>query len=445
MSRRKKVRIVSYLTALAVVLGAWGVCSTVKLVKTRRELNAAKERALTSLGTYLDTISLDLNKSVYVSTSPMMATLSNDVWRATAGAKASLSEIIDGQAEPTSVYKFLSQTGEYTMSINKKLAAGKTITNEELDNLRKLKEYAGDLSSKLNYLIDEKQSGNLDFERVKSTLSDGGDSQKLILGNELEDAEQSMDDYPTLIYDGPFSDNIENKKSELIENLSEIEKSDARKKAAEFLGAAEENVYFLSEVDGNLPCYTFYNENYTVSVTKKGGIVSYMLSSKYAGESEISEKKAVKTATEFLKSKGYKNIKNRYYSTNDGICTANFAYFEDGIIYYTDLIKVSISLENGEITAFDSTGYLMNHKKRNVDGNYKYTLKSGARKLNKDLEVLSSQKAFIPTEFGTEEYVYEYRCKAKDGTELLVYIDPYTGNEKDILILLYADGGILTE
>lgn len=445
MSRRKKVRIISYLSALAVVLGVWGTCSTVKLMKTRRELNASKERALTALGTYMDTISLDLDKSVYVSTSPMMATLSNDVWRATAGAKASLSEITDGQAELSNIYKFLSQTGEYTMSLNKKLASGNKITDEELDNLYKLKEYAGKLSSKLNYLIDEKQSGNLDFERVKSTLSDNGSSQSLNFGSELEDAEQSMADYPTLIYDGPFSDNTENGKSELIENLPETEKSDARKKAADFLNTQEESLYFLSESDGSLPCYTFYNEDYTVSVTKKGGIVSYMLSSKYAGESELSEKKAVKIATEFLKSKGYKNIKNRYYATNDGICTVNFAYYEDGIIYYTDLIKVSVSLENGEITAFDSTGYLMNHKARTVEKKPEYTLESGAKNLNKDLEVISSQKAFIPTDFGTEEYVYEYHCKAKDKTELLIYTDPETGDEKDILILLYADGGVLTE
>ena len=55
------------------------------------------------------------------------------------------------------------------------------------------------------------------------------------------------------------------------------------------------------------------------------------------------------------------------------------------------------------------------------------------------------KKTFIPTEWETEIFVYEYHCKAPDGNEILVYIDPVTGQEKDILILLYSDGGVLTK
>ncbi|MBQ6838322.1 MAG: germination protein YpeB, partial [Clostridia bacterium] len=70
---------------------------------------------------------------------------------------------------------------------------------------------------------------------------------------------------------------------------------------------------------------------------------------------------------------------------------------------------------------------------------------SGAMLLNSNLQVLSAKKAVIPTEWETEVFVYEYRCKAEDAQEILVYIDPVTGEEKDILILLYSDGGVLTK
>ena len=42
----------------------------------------------------------------------------------------------------------------------------------------------------------------------------------------------------------------------------------------------------------------------------------------------------------------------------------NFAYEKDHTTYYPDLIKVSVSLENGEIISFHQRGYLANHRER---------------------------------------------------------------------------------
>ena len=170
-----------------------------------------------------------------------------------------------------------------------------------------------------------------------------------------------------------------------------------------------------------------------------------MLKSRYAGESKIATEDAIRKATAFLKEKGYTKIKESYYSTLDGVCTINYSYYEDGITYYTDLIKVSVALDNGEILGFDATGYIMNHKTRKVPENTKYDLRTAEKLLKDDLKVLANKKAFIPTDYETENYVYEYRCKAEDSQEILVYIDPVTGEEKDILILLYTDGGVLTK
>ena len=444
-SRRRTVRIVSFLVATIVALVTLSAVSTAKYMKTQRLLNASRERALTELGTHLDAISLNLDKCLYASTSPMIANVSTEVWRASTAAKTNLSEITDGEAELSAIYKFLSQVGEYTMTINEKSAAGQEITKAETENLQKLSEYAEKLSGEVNYLISEEQNGGLDFEYVKSTLAEDGQNTKLYLGEELDDAKQTMTDYPTLIYDGPFSDNIETKKSKLIENLPEISKEEAQKKAAMFLDIPETDLYFLSECQGNLSCYSFYNADVTVSVTKKGGIVSYMLYSRFADESTLTHDEAIEKAKLFLNQRGYKNVKESYYAVIDGIMTINFAFYENGITYYTDLIKVSVALDNGEITAFDSTGYLMNHRNREENGKYKYTLKSAEKLLNASLKVKSSKKVFIPTDFGTEIFAFEYHCVATDNQEILVYIDPTTGTEAEILVLLYMDNGVLTK
>ena len=231
----------------------------------------------------------------------------------------------------------------------------------------------------------------------------------------------------------------------MTEKLAEVSEQEAKKKAADFLEVDENSIYFLSKTDSNLPTYTFYNADTTISVTQKGGFISYILKSKMAGESVLTPENAIKKAVEYLKKHGYENIKESYYSTNDGICTMNFSYYQGGITYYTDLIKVSVALDDGEITAFDATGFLMNHKKRDIPENIKYTLKSGKSLIKDGLTVISSKKAFIPTEWETENFTYEYHCRDENGEEVLIYIDPVTGEEKEILILLYSDGGMLTK
>ncbi len=442
--RRNLVRIVSFLTAIVVTLAIWGGINMYQLAVIRRDVQASRERALTQLGTYMDDIDINLQKCIYSSSPTMLSDVASKLWRSSASAKESLSEITDGNTEVSGVYKFLSQVGEYTLSLNQKLSSGKKLTKEETENLKKLKDYSEKLSQTINYLIEEEENGGLNFEEVKSTLQSEGED-KLYLATELNDANQALEDYPTLIYDGPFSDHINTKKSQLVANLEDITQDNAQEKAAKFIGVRKEDVYFLNKTESNLSVYTFYNSDVTISVTQKGGLVSYMLKSRYAGESKINAEDAVKKATAFLNEKGYTKIKESYYSTIDGVCTMNYSYYEDGITYYTDLIKVSVALDNGEILGFDATGYIMNHKTRSVPQNTKYTLESAQKLLKKDLQILSYKKAFIPTDFETENYVYEYRCRAEDSQEILVYIDPVTGDEKDILILLYTDGGVLTK
>ncbi len=444
LSRRRAIRIISFLSAVVITLGIWAGVSSFNLAVAERELKRSNERALTQLGTYLDDINLNLQKCMYSQSKEMLSDVSSKLWRSSASAKENLSEITDGNTQVSGVYKFLSQVGEYTLSLNEQLASGKQLSKEDSDNLNALLNYSKELSDGINYLISQEENGLLDFEEIKSTLQNEGRAS-VYLGDELNDANQSLEDYPTLIYDGPFSDHINNKKSALIENAEEVSQEKAREKASAFIGVDKESLQFLSKTENNLSTYTFYNGDYTVSVTQKGGLVCSMLTSMYASEIKLSQKEAVKKATEFLNKKGYTKVKESYYSTTDGICTINFAYYDMGITYYTDLIKVSVALDDGKITAFDATGYIMNHVNRSLPNDIKYTIDQGKELLKNDLKLISSKKVFIPTEWETEVYAYEYHCKASDGNEILVYIDPTTGEETQILILLYTDGGVLTK
>ena len=137
-------------------------------------------------------------------------------------------------------------------------------------------------------------------------------------------------------------------------------------------------------------------------------------------------------------------MSDTYYSVYDGICTVNYAYKNRGIICYPDLIKVSIALDTGEAVSFDATTYLMNHHERTAE-NIKVLSKDAVSLLAPGLQVLSVDEAIIPLETGKEAHCHEFHCRDSKNQECLVYIDCATGEELDILILLYSDDGVLTK
>ena len=122
--------------------------------------------------------------------------------------------------------------------------------------------------------------------------------------------------------------------------------------------------------------------------------------------------------------------------------TINYAYEQDGVIMYPDLIKVKVALDNGEILGIETTGYLNNHTERNLS-NVKITKEEAKKTLNKQLNIESEGLAYIPTEWRTEILCYEFKGKVND-TEFLVYINAENGREEDILVIKDTTNGILT-
>ena len=156
----------------------------------------------------------------------------------------------------------------------------------------------------------------------------------------------------------------------------------------------------------------------------------------------MSQEEANEKGKEFLNNKGFQNMKETYYLKQEGIVTINYAYNQDGIIVYPDLIKVKVALDNGEILGIETTGYLNNHTKRDVERN-KISIDEAKKNLNKDLDIKSEGLAIIPTEWKSEILCYEFKGKIED-TEFLVYINVENGREEDILVIKDTPNGILT-
>ena len=154
---------------------------------------------------------------------------------------------------------------------------------------------------------------------------------------------------------------------------------------------------------------------------------------------DIEEEAAKQKAIQFI---GENNIKETYYLKQDGIVTINYAYTQNDVVIYSDLIKVKVALDNGEILGMEATGYLNNHTNRDTS-KVKISKEEATKTLNKNLEISSDGLAIIPTEFNTEILCYEFKGKVEER-EFLVYINAENGREEDILMITNTPNGTLT-
>jgi germination protein YpeB len=194
-----------------------------------------------------------------------------------------------------------------------------------------------------------------------------------------------------------------------------------------------------------MPAWRFSNDEGTIccEVTKGGGYVSYFLKSRLVEEEKLSKEQALKSAEKYLDYLGILSMKTTYYDVNRGIMTINYAYSDLGTCVYTDLVKVSVAMDNGEILGYDASGFLVNHTKRSYPAKLFSKLRA-QEKISPKLEVKSVQLAVIPTDNLEERLCYEFKCKASSGRNVLVYINAETGKEEQILLLVETPTGTLT-
>ncbi|MCR4925271.1 MAG: germination protein YpeB [Clostridiales bacterium] len=446
-SKRNRIRLASFIISGFVALLALAGINIHTSNLYKREINLENQRALTQLSAYMDNIDMTLTKGLYSGTPEKLSEVSSSLWRETTCAKSSLSEIDLSDIQMEKTYKFLSQVSDYALFLSKKSIKGEEMTDEEYNNLVELESFAASLSEQISSIVGYLNDGALDFPQVSKALANVDDigSLNLNLSSAMNDTEQTLTDYPTLIYDGPFSDHLSQLMPKMTLSAQPISQNQALNNAADFLCLDATSLSFKGETGGNMPCYNFSDgKKINISVTKDGGFVVYTLNSRYAGEAVLSIDEATKKALSFLAEKGITDMVRSYYAINDGIATINFAYKQDEVICYPDLIKVSVALDNGDILSFDAINYLMNHCRRNIVAP-KLTIEQAKNSVSKNLSIKSTKLAIIPTDSADEKYCYEFLCQAKNSNDVLVYINAQTGAEEEILLLLYSDNGVFTK
>ena len=443
---RKTVRIISFSLAVCVIFGGTTISGYRLAEHYRTNLEYTYVRAMDDLSDYLSNLETTLTKGLYANTAPQQYGITQKLARDSDGAKASLGQLPLSDVELDSVNKFVAQVGDYATYLSDRLAKGGKITPEEMDSLARLGEYAKTLNADMKDLQARFDGGEAiigETVAVYKNLEETSDEkQEPLINSGFREMNEGFTDYPTLIYDGPFSDHMTKMQSKMLQDVPEVTEQEALSTAARFTTMAEDQIKPSGETAGNLPTYTFSGENITVAVTKAGGHVDTMLNSRAIGEPQMGYEQASASAKKFLEEYDIRQLTESYYVINDGICTINYAYENEGVVFYSDLIKVSVALDNGEIVAYNATGYLMNHIARSMP-EAQISMEKAKNVLSPRLTVENERLACIPTSGANEIFCYEFTCSSDNGDRVLVYINTVSGLEEQIYVVLQSDGGVL--
>lgn len=438
LTKRMIIRAFSYLAAAVGVLGAKDLI----LMNENESLSLEREytytRAVGDLSDELDTVSSTLEKQLYASGAEIHRDLSVKLCSDTAEAKSALAQLPNDTADLGTVNKFLSQVGDYSLSLSKKLSSGGEISDKEYKNIEQLYSVSKELCEKMRLLRESVESG-------ETVFVPDADTRTPLLSDGYEELDEAMSGCPKLIYDGPFSDNILERTPMMTRDAEKVTRQQALTRCRMVLGIDSNDLSVIDTVSGRMPGWRFSDSKGGISceVTEKGGYLSYFLRSRQPEASKLSTDEALQKAENFLTELGMDSLKSTYYETYSNVLTVNFAYQDLDVLCYTDLVKVSVALDNGEILGYDAKGWLVNHHKRQYRRDI-ISLSSAAERVSPKLTVESSQKALIPADDLSEKLCYEFRCKADNGRTALVYINAETGREEQILLLVESEFGVLT-
>ncbi len=448
ISRRGLVRLISYAVALIAALAIAAASGYAAANRYRSTIEYGYQRALGELGEYISNLDITLQKGRYATTENQLQGLASKLWREAGSAKSCLEQLPLNGDELSGINKFLSQVGNFCMSLSHRAAAGQTITDEETETLQKLSSYAKSMTARLADMEAGLNTGALSFGEVTDRLQATGLQEETPgLQTGFLEMEEELADYPTMIYDGPFSDHIYQQTPRALDGQANFPESYALETLKELSGVKE--VQPAGETSGGMPCYQFAGDSFTATVSKQGGKVVYFLNSRQLGEAGLTVKQALEKGDTVMREAGLGEFAYRYYSLNNGVLAINYAAVQDGTILYPDLIKIGIAMDNGQLVSYDANGYLMNHTNRTLPTPVVNEAEARSR-LSPHLTVQGEGRlALIPTTQQTEALCYEFSCTGDPGgdsetpDQVLVYVNVQTGLEEQILILMQDDLGVL--
>lgn len=420
------------MAGLAVAMGITAWARTAQFEDRQNTLKGIYQKAFYETCELTESMAVNLSK-LSVASKGARENLLGDIISQAQGVQANLALLPLGTSSTAATMKFINQVGDFSDSLLARLASGGEMADGDFSTITTLSESAAQLTLDFGRLLERYDAGEVTLDGV------------LVENQELSPITDPASAYPTLLYDGPFSDGAVGNEFLHLEGLEEVSAGEAERLLREFIGAdAVREIRLDGESSLPTPTYEFSvatgAREMNAGVTKKGGKVLYLLSTGENAGENITEEECLHRADAFLLSRGFGDMAMSYHTRYGNVMTINYAARQAGVTMYPDLIKVQISMVDGAVAGIEAGNYLRNNRERQLELP-KLTKEDALAKISAHLTADGAELCVIPVGTG-EKLCYEIRAMSGDG-EYLIYIDAMTGEEAEIMQIIDSGSGKL--
>ncbi len=438
---------IAFLAILAIIGFGWGFYQASESQTARIMVENNHERAFYDLLGSVENLSVLSDKALIATGKSQVNRILSQLNTEAYVAQESLSMLPINHSAFSRTEQFLNQMGNFSYSLLVQSSKGNDLTEEQRQTLTDLSGEIAEISNELHGLVNGEESPFAWAVIKNAQIEEVTDAKKAGIANaSFAKIDETLQEIPALVYDGPFSDHLESKEPVQLPG-EEISWEEAKKIAKNLLGdnyTYEE--YGKSGKEAAIPIMTLKitaknnaDDVIYLDISRTGGFPTLMTSSAGEGASKLSNQDALTKAEAFLAKTPYENMVPNYAMMDSNVLTINYVYEENDTLIYPDMIKISIDMTNGRVVGIDAQSYLVNHKDRTFSG-LKLSAEEAKSNLPSGFSLESTKKAIIPLDNGDEVLCYEFRMKSGDR-DYLVYINALTGVEEDILGIYHGPNG----
>lgn len=343
---------------------------------------------------------------------------------------------IDAQNSMSAI-KFFNQISGMCEAYIKALDQGAELTSKQLVLVDRAEYALSIIKSKLNTHNDMVRNSGYEFITI-SVFDDEGVTQ---FSSSLGDLTANEVEYPSMIFDGPFSSALENKQIKGLSN-DEITEEQASEYVENVVFKDEDvKIEYLGETNGDFTTYDYKvtrnKVDYNVQITKRQGLLLTMSGFVVKEDANISSEKAQDLAISFASRVGFDELTSTWVEVKDNVAYINLAPTQNGVILYPDLVKVKVDMFNQVIVGFEARNYAFNHIERDIKTSI--SMQDAEKELGFDYKILNTRTCVIALEDESEITAYEFCCDRIDGL-FYYYIDATTGKLAKILKVVDSNG-----
>lgn len=443
--------------ALAVTLTLsllWGISEYRKAEELKIVTENHYSRSFADLVSQVDGLETNIAKSRAAGTPTQQVFYLSQSWQQSEAAVKNLSQLPANDFGLSYVDQFLNQVGEYTRILTQQVAKGGVVKSENEATLadmherlivvnRSIQELNVTLNTENISWVDRTAPGiwgtGSESVPVSAEGEEGQPAKPGSVRSGLEQLDASLQKLPPFSYAGQTDTHSVPEPLGLPDKT--IDEAQAKTVATDFLenlGYKSPNVGLVRTSGGPFGGYIWGYESLVLDVSKEGGVVTLFIDERPLEQSNLTIEQAAGKAMDTLKRMGW-NLVQTSVEDYGGYIHLEAVNQEKGLRIYPDKIRLTVALDNGRITGYDSTAFWLFNHDRDL-GVGRMSIEEAAGSLHPDMNVLSSRLTVISQPGWEEAFCYEFRG-SMNGEEFLVYINAIDGSEEIILRIIRTPRG----